>query len=244
LNLILLVTIGCENSIKKAKDEIENTDVSIAKDPSKLEWVSLFDGRTFQGWHNYNGTPISDEWQVIDSALVFTPNPDKDHGLNNLMTDSTYTSFILSLDWKISEGGNSGVFWGVFENEQYTLPYLTGPEIQILDDAGHPDGANKTHVSGSLFDMIAPSENVVHPVGEWNTMVLEINHKNNFGKVWLNGTEIVTFPVSGAEWDNMIQNSKFKEWKGFGTYKTGGIGLQDHGNAVSFKNIKIKDLGE
>ena len=184
------------------------------------------------------------QWQVVDSALVFTPNPEKNHGLNNLMTDSTYTNFILSLDWKISEGGNSGVFWGVFENENYTLPYLTGPEIQILDNEGHPDSENKTHLTGSLFDMITPSENVALPVGEWNTMVLEINHKTNTGNVWLNGKQIVTFPISGPEWDNMIQNSKFKDWKGFGSYKTGRIGLQDHGNAVSFKNIKIKDMGE
>jgi len=235
----LILVAGCENSIKKAKEEIENTEI-----PKEKEWVSLFDGISLQGWHNYGGTPISDEWQVIDSALVFTPDPEKNHGLNNLLTDSTYTSFILSLDWKISEGGNSGIFWGVFEDKKYALPYLTGAEIQILDNEGHSDGKNKTHLTGSLYDMITPSKDVANPVGEWNSMILEINHNTNIGKVILNGTQIVTFPVSGLEWDNMVRNSKFKDWEGFGSYKTGRIGLQDHGNAVSFKNIKIKEISE
>lgn len=234
---MLILFTACENSIKKAKEEIENTEI-----PKEKVWVSLFDGVSLKGWHNYGGTPISDEWQVIDSALVFTPNPDKNHGLNNLMTDSTYTSFILSLDWKISEGGNSGIFWGVFEDKKYALPYLTGAEIQILDNEGHSDGKNKTHLTGSLYDMITPSKSMARPVGEWNTMILEINHNTNLGQVVLNGTQIVSFPVSGSEWDNMVRNSKFKDWEGFGSHKTGRIGLQDHGNAVSFKNIKIKDL--
>lgn len=236
--IALISFFGCQNSLKKVDKEIENIDV----DTKENEWVSLFDGKTFNGWHNYGNTSISEEWQVIDGAMVLTPNPDKNHGMNNLMTDSTYTNFIISLDWKISEGGNSGFFWGVLEDEKYAVPYLTGPEIQILDDAGHPDGQHKTHVAGSLYDMISPSENVVRPVGEWNTCMLEINYNTNSGKVWLNGVQIITFPVSGSEWGNMIQNSKFKDWEGFGQNKTGGIGLQDHGNMVSFKNIKIKDL--
>ncbi|REE83390.1 uncharacterized protein DUF1080 [Lutibacter oceani] len=206
------------------------------------DWVSLFDGKTFNGWHNYNTKTISDEWQIIDGAMVFTPDPNKDGGINNLVTDNDYTNFKLSIDWKISEGGNSGIFFGVFEDEQFSVPYQTGPEIQVLDDLQHPDKENVTHRSGSLYDMIAPSEEAVKNVGEWNTCIIEINHKTNSGNIWLNEKKIVSFPVEGAEWDTMVSKSKFKDWPAFGKYKTGKIGLQDHGNSVSFRNIKIKEL--
>lgn len=230
--------IGCQNHQKKENKAAENTELKTVE----KEWVSLFDGKTLTGWHNYGNTTISDEWQITNGELIYTPDPNKNHGLNNLVTDKEYTNFVLSLDWKISEGGNSGFFWGIFEDKKYAVPYLTAPEIQILDNEGHPDGKNKTHTAGSLWDMIAPSEKVAKPVGEWNTCVLEINYKSNSGKVWLNGLQIVVFPVSGPEWENMIQNSKFKDWEGFGTYKTGRIGLQDHGSGVAFRNIKIKEL--
>lgn len=220
---------------------IINNDKTKAS-PEENNWVNLFDGKTFKGWHNYLSGSISDEWQIEDGAMVFNPNPDKDHGVNNLVTDNDYTSFILSLEWKISEGGNSGIFWGVKEDEQYAVPYETGPEIQVLDDINHPDGEKETHRSGALYDMLAPSQNVVKKVGEWNTCVIEINHNTNSGKIWLNDINVVSFPVSGSQWDAMISKSKFKDWPGFGKFKTGKIGLQDHGNKVSYRNIKIKEL--
>ena len=205
-------------------------------------WISLFDGKTFKGWHNYGSKEILDQWKVVDGAMVFTPDSEVNAGLNNLVTDNEFTNFKISIDWKISEGGNSGIFWGVHESEEFSVPYQTGPEIQVLDDLKHSDRENKTHRSGSLYDMIAPSKDVVKKVGEWNTCVLEINHKTNKGKVWLNTIEIVNFPVNGEGWDSMVAKSKFKGWKGFGKFKTGKIGLQDHGNIVSYRNIKIKEI--
>ncbi|SNR55306.1 3-keto-disaccharide hydrolase [Lutibacter flavus] len=230
---------GTKYLFKKDDDSSKNSE---NQQTETEEWVSLFDGKTFNGWHNYKTKTISDEWQIIDGAMVFTPDPNKDGGINNLVTDNDYTNFKLSIDWKISEGGNSGIFYGVFEDEQFSVPYQTGPEIQILDDLNHPDKEKETHRSGALYDMIAPSEKAVKKVGEWNTCIIEINHKTNAGKIWLNDKEIVSFQVSGKEWDAMISKSKFKDWPGFGTYKTGKIGLQDHGNTVSFRNIKIIEL--
>lgn len=218
-----------ENKIKKNQEETE-------------EWVSIFDGETFSGWHNYLTDTISDEWQIKDGAMVFTPNPERKHGINNLMTDKEYTSFILSIDWKISERGNSGIFWGVFEDEKYAIPYLTGAEIQVLDEMAFLETNRQTHRAGSVYDMIGPSELAVNDLTEWNTCVLEVNHKTNEGNVWLNGTHIVTFPVHGPGWEKLIANSKFKDWELFGTFRTGRIGVQDHGAKVAYKNIKIKEL--
>ena len=225
------------------KDKTETPEINVQTEVEKSsDWVSLFDGKTFKGWHNYATDSISDQWQIKDGAMVFTPHPDKQGGVNNLVTDNSYTNFKLSLEWKISEAGNSGIFWGIFEDDKYSVPYQTGPEIQVLDNLKHPDREKETHRSGALYDMIAPSHDVTKKVGEWNTCVIEINHKTNTGNVWLNNVNTVTFPVNGNEWDVMVSKSKFKDWPGFGKYKTGKIGLQDHGNVVSYRNIKIKEL--
>ncbi len=205
-------------------------------------WTTLFDGKSFDGWHGYLKDSVPAEWTIKDGAMVFTPTPNREHGANDIASDQEFTNFILSLKWKISEGGNSGIFWGVQENEKFAVPYLTGPEIQILDDDKHPDGKKETHRAGSLYDMIAPRQKTVKPVGEWNTCVIKIDHKSNTGQVWLNKVLIVEFPVHGEEWENLVHQSKFKNWEHFGVNQTGKIALQDHGNQVSFKDIKIKEL--
>ena len=132
---------------------------------------------------------------------------------------------------------------GILEDEKYGQPYETGPEIQVLDNIAHPDAKNgTTHQAGALYDMVAPSKEVVKPVGEWNSYVITVNHKTNEGSVVLNGKEIVTFPVNGEAWEAMVADSKFADWEGFGKYATGKIGLQDHGDIVAYRNIKIKEL--
>lgn len=240
LLVVILFISSCSNNKKETSKKESISKATEQEVPNG--WTSLFDGKTLNGWHNYATNTISDEWQVKDGAMVFTPDPNKKGGINNLVTDNDYTDFTLSIDWKISEGGNSGIFYGIFEDKQFSVPYQTGPEIQVLDDLRHPDKENVTHRSGSLYDMIAPSQEAVKKVGEWNTCVIEINHKTNSGKIWLNNVNIVSFPVSGSQWDEMVSKSKFKDWPGFGKYKTGKIGLQDHGNKVSYRNIKIKEL--
>ncbi len=206
------------------------------------DWVTLFDGKSFNGWHQYLKDSVGSEWTIVDDAMVFTPAPNRDKGGSDIVTDKEFTNFVLSIDWKISEGGNSGIFWGVQESEEFVVPYLTGPEIQVLDNERHPDGKLENHRAGSLYDMIAPSQLVVKPAGEWNTCVLKVDHNTNTGKVWLNKVLIVEFPVHGEGWEALVQNSKFKNWKSFGIHQTGRIGLQDHADTVSFRNIKIKEL--
>ncbi len=237
--IIVLAYAGYHYLIKKDITEDSIVEQTAEKEENP-EWVSLFDGETFDGWHLYNGDSIPSSWKITDGAMVYTPIEDAPK--ESIVTDKNYTDFILSLEWKISEGGNSGFFWGIYEDKKFGEPYSTGPEIQILDNDKHPDGQYETHRAGSLYDMIAPSELVVNKVGEWNICALEINHKTNTGKIWLNDVHIVTFEVNGEGWKNMVKNSKFKDWQGFGDYTTGKIGLQDHGNQVSFRNLKIKEL--
>ena len=206
------------------------------------EWTVLFDGSSFEHWKGYLHDEVPDSWEIRDGAMIFTPPATKGKQ-QNLISRQEYTDFVLSLEWKISEAGNSGIFWGVKEDEKYPEPYETGPEIQVLDNTGHPDAnAGTTHQAGSLYDMVAPSEDVTKAVGEWNSCVITVDHKNNKGSVVLNGVEIVKFEPKGKSWEAMVAGSKFASWEGFGKYQTGRIGLQDHGDVVAYRNIKIKEL--
>ncbi|MFX0555864.1 3-keto-disaccharide hydrolase [Maribacter sp. CXY002] len=241
--ILALLIMGCKEAKKevdKAEEIIEETAVGTTAD----EWTVIFDGVSFDGWHEYLKEGISDNWKIEEGAMVLYPPGEHGNGEQfNLVTDHEYEDFVLSLDWQISEAGNSGVMWGVKEIADLGQPYLTGPEVQVLDNEKHPDGKNGTsHQSGALYDMVSPAKDVTNPVGEWNTMVITINHKTNEGSVMLNGEEVVDFPVNDPEWQEMVAKSKFAEWEHFAKYKKGKIALQDHGNMVAFKNIKIKEL--
>lgn len=241
--VLSLLILGCKENKKNdtAKEEaVSDTEMTPAED----DWTMIFDGKTFDGWHEYLKQDVSDNWKIEDGAMVLYPPKTNENGEQfNLVTDNTFTDFVLSLDWRISEAGNSGVMWGVKEIADLGQPYLTGPEVQVLDNEKHPDGKNGTsHQSGALYDMVSPSEDAAEKVGEWNTMLITINHKTNEGNVVLNGVEVVVFPVNDPEWKEMVSKSKFAEWEHFAKYPTGKIALQDHGNGVAFRNIKIKEL--
>jgi hypothetical protein len=249
--LLSLGIISCQGNPNKKKN-IESQKVKTSNVTE--EWISLFDGKTFNGWHQYNGESIGKEWAVEKGIMVFNPEGNRNYGDGgrNIVTDKEFTNFILSIEWKVSEAGNSGIFWGVKEGEEFGEPYLTGPEIQVLDNDRHPDAQEnpKYHQAGALYDMVQPTSDVCNPAGEWNLVVLSIDHNTNKGSVVLNGTEIVTFAVHGPEWDSLVKASKFGnkeasnylEAPKFGTFRTGKIGLQDHEDQVFFRNIKIKEL--
>lgn len=218
----------------------ENNDPSGSQD-----WIVLFDGTNTDAWHLYNqdGAGIPELWSIQDSALVFSPGKEEGH---DLVTNEVFESFVLSLDWKISEVGNSGIMWAVQEDPELSSPYLSGPEIQVLDNQRHPDGAiNKgKRQSGALYDMVAPVEDMTNSPGEWNHYEITINYHINRGTVVLNGKKVTEFPLYGPEWEALVKNSKFRTWEAFGKARSGRICLQDHGDLVSYKNIKIKKLNK
>nr|WP_299382500.1 DUF1080 domain-containing protein [Allomuricauda sp.] len=247
---LVILAFGCRQKEAKSKEVDADpmagsgTEVASPEVAKENEWATLFDGSSFDQWHYYNGEAISDPWKLEEGAMVFYPPAERQKGTSyNIVTNKEYTNFVLSLEWKVSKGGNSGIFWGVHESDAFGQPYQTGPEIQVLDDDNHPDAKNgTTHQAGALYDMIAPSKKVVKPAGEWNAVEIMINHEANMGHVMLNGEKIVEFPVHGEAWDAMVADSKFADWEGFGAYRTGKIGLQDHGDIVAYRNIKIKQL--
>ena len=161
-------------------------------------------------------------------------------GRGDIITDSEYENYEFTLEWKVSECANSGILFNVVEDAKYDAVYLTGPEMQVLDNSCHPDAKIHKHRAGDLYDLIPCAKETVKPAGEWN--VVKIISKNSNYEFWLNGTKVVSFNMHDAAWDEMVKNSKFKTMPDFGKAKKGHIALQDHGDKVSFRNIKIRVL--
>jgi len=211
---------------------------TIHMDAKKAGWVSLFDGKTTKGWHTYGKTAADPQWNVNDGALHLDKSKGGD---GDLVTDRQYSNFDLKLEWKISPKGNSGILFYVHEDpSKYKEAYNTGPEMQVLDNEGHSDGKIHKHRAGDLYDLIPCSKETVRPVGEWNEV--EIISNNGSLKFFLNGTNVVSTTLWDDNWKALVDGSKFKQWPGFGTFRSGKIDLQDHGNEVWYRNIKIKEL--
>ncbi|MBY0477329.1 MAG: DUF1080 domain-containing protein [Chitinophagaceae bacterium] len=207
-------------------------------------WVSLFDGQSTKGWHKYGGAPAGTAWKAEDGILHLDASQKdnwqiKDGG--DIVSDEEFENFHFKIEWKIDTCGNSGVIFYVNEDTaKYKYPWMTGPEMQVLDNSCHPDAKINKHRAGDLYDLISAAPETVKPALEWN--LAEIKSLNGTLEFYLNETKVVTTTMWDEGWKKMIAGSKFKDMKDFGTYKKGRIGLQDHGNNVWFRNIKIKKL--
>lgn len=203
-------------------------------------WVSLFDGKTTNGWHIYGKPGKATGWMVEDNSLrPDTSIPKAERG--DLVTDGEFENYHLKLEWKVAPRSNSGIIFNVKEDPaKYPHAYNTGPEMQVLDNDRHPDAKIHKHRSGDLYDLIASSKEVTKPVGQWNKVDIIINKgKLSFS---LNGVNIVATTMFDDGWKAMIAGSKFATMKDFGTFRSGKIALQDHGDIVWYRNIRIKNL--
>lgn len=206
-------------------------------------WKLLFDGKTTAGWRKFKEDKAGPAWKVANGTLFLDNSRKKDWqvvGGGDIMTDGEYQDYELTLEWKLEEGGNSGVIYNVVESDEYDYVWQTGPEMQILDNTKHPDGRIEKHRAGDLYDMIETKFVTANPGGEWNR--IRIVSKDGHVEHWQNGYKVVEFDMHTPEWENMIKNSKFKDMPGFGKAKKGHIALQDHGDKVWFRNIKIREL--
>ncbi len=196
-------------------------------------WQLLFNGNDMSQWRNYQQPTLNSGWQIEEGAMKLASQ-----GAGDIVSKASYQNFELKLDWKIALGGNSGIFIGVDETG-YKI-YSHAPEIQILDNERHPDNKLESHRSGSLYDMIASPKSSHKAAGEWNQV--QISLKQGHLRVIQNGVLTADIQMGSADWQQKVAASKFRDWAGFGVNSKGQIGLQDHGDVVWFKNIKIKEL--
>ena len=195
-------------------------------------WRPLFDGSTLTGWHVYHGTGAPTGWRAANGMIS------RVGGGGDLVTDEQFGNFDLALDWKIQPGGNSGIIYRISDEGEAT--YMTGPEFQVLDDARHADGKDPLTSAGAAYGLYPAPRGIVKPAGEWNAARIVVN--GNHVEHWLNGTRTAQYDLGSSEWSKKVAASKFAAWPGYGKSSRGRIGLQDHGDSVSYRNIRIKVL--
>lgn len=235
--------ISCSGE-KKSGEEEAAAETEVSAEAAE-EWISLFDGETLNGWKRYNADEIGPLWSVEDGTIKCDGE-----GLGegsgewggSLVSLEKFGNFELEIEWRISEGGNSGIMYHVVEKPELGHAYETGPEYQVLDDAGWKgDDLTTAQKAGSNYDMYAaPADKKINPALEWNSTKIVYNN----GKVehWLNGVKTVEFDENSDEFKTRYENSKWPEYPEWNLYKEGSIALQDHGAPVWFRNIRIKKL--
>lgn len=219
-----------------------STANTLSSKEQKEGWTLLFDGTTKTGWHVFNNRSDGSAWKVENGALYLDPKAKGPRGAGggDLISEQEFENFHFKIDWKLDSAGNSGIIFQAKEDPKYRYAWVTGPEMQIIDNNAHPDAKNNKHRAGDLYDLVAASPEVAKPIGEWNTM--EILADRGKLELFLNGKKVVSTIQWDDNWKQMIANSKFKTANEFGIYKKGKISLQDHGDLVWFRNIKIKQL--
>jgi len=214
-------------------------------------WRLLFDGQSFDGWKIYGSKDdVTQYWEIEDGALKFIRevsfagliwnhmNPFTPAAVD-LMTKERFGNFELSIDWRISPGGNSGIFYLV-PDEHSSLPWDRGLEMQVLDDLGHSDGEIERHRAGDLYDLQSLARDAARPVGEWNTARVRV--EGDHIEHWLNDRALVDISRGSPEWNDALAASKFADTEDYGAAERGHITLQDHGDIVWYRNIKIREL--
>ncbi|SHF67341.1 protein of unknown function [Mariniphaga anaerophila] len=251
----LVFGISCTGGQKKSAEQTEEKAAvveevgpnELSKEEKAAGWSLLFDGTTSNGWRGVNKTNFPGGWEVVDGTLHCKGSGMGEAGSDDggdILYDKEFSNFHLKMDWKIGEGGNSGIFYLGQEVEDWPI-WKTAPEMQVLDNERHPDallGKDGNRKAGSLYDLIPANPQNAKPAGEWNSIEIlvykgTVVHKQN-------GETVLEYHLWTDDWNNLVKDSKFPElnpdWANVA--KSGFIALQDHGDDVWFRNIKIREL--
>ncbi|MFQ5639544.1 MAG: DUF1080 domain-containing protein [bacterium] len=233
-----LLLASCQSGkVRRPDTDRDATTLSAAE--QQAGWKLLFDGLTFKGWRGFGKDKVPTGWQITDQGeLHFTGKGEGSLFHGDIMTKEQFSDFELRLEWKISPGGNSGIFFRVSEKRKFS--WFTGPEMQVLDNKGHKDGRNLLTSAGSNYALHAPTKDVTRQVGLYNEAMIRV--EKNHVQHWLNGHKIVEYEIGSPEWQKLVANSKFGKLPDYGRYRSGHIVLQDHGDKVWYRNIRIRTL--
>jgi hypothetical protein len=242
LLLTVMVVVTTQSQENMTAGEANNV---LTKQEIAEGWKLLFDGETFNGWRGaYLDTLPSRGWEIRNGMLIVQASGGGEAAFGgDIVTREEYGNFDLRLDFKLTEGANSGIKYFVTEQQPRTPGSAKGLEYQLLDDAKHPDaklGINGNRTLASLYDLMAAVNKKPRPIGEWNHARIYVH--GNRVEHWLNSVKVLEYSRGGKEFLAHKAESKFKDLEGFGEAKRGHILLQDHGNQVFFRNIKIRML--
>lgn len=231
-SLAVLVLLPLLFAASEGLPEVDPNANTLTDAEKAAGWKLLFDGKTTDGWRGYKLPAAPATWIVENGVLTRTG------GGGDLLTKEKYENFELMIQWKISPGGNSGIVYRVTEEHKYC--WETGPEYQVLDNAGHKDGKVPLTTASSCYALYAPTKDMARPVGQWNQARLLVD--GNHVEHWLNGEKVVEYEMHGPEWTERVKTSKFKTMPDYGKNKSGYLDLQDHGDPVWYRSIKIRVL--
>jgi 3-keto-disaccharide hydrolase len=232
LALMVALGSGCSSSSPARPSEPDTTTGpnTLTSAERAAGWRLLFDGSTTSGWRGFRQAGIPSGWQVLDGALTQVA------GGGDVITTDRFANFELAVEWQIAEGGNSGIMFRVSEVAA-DLTHLTGPEMQVLDNARAPD-PGPLGFAGACYGLYAPSQDVTRPAGSWNAARLIANRSHI--EHWLNGVKIVEYEMGSADWLARLQLSPYRDVPTYARESLGHIALQEHGARVAFRNLKLR----
>jgi hypothetical protein len=239
-----LVVCACQSGVKNDALSLYNeldksSPANTLTDAEKKNgWKLLFDGSNTEGWRGYNMDLFPDCWKIEEGCLTMTTEGGAES--QDIITDKSYRNFAFSVEFKLSTGANSGIIYQIAEDPKYKFPYETGPEVQIIDDAGYPGKLEDWQTCGANYAMYPASKKNAKPVGEWNHILLVVSG-NKVTQV-MNGEVIVEFEKHSEEWTKLRNSGKWSQFPDYGKYDEGHISLQNHGSKVWFRNVKLKEL--
>ncbi len=236
ISQLALLAVGCapvQNNVPDTTATTTSVATGVTAEQHAAGWRPLFDGTSTSAWRGYKSQTFPAGWKIVDGILT------KSGSVEDIMTRDQFGNFQLALDWKLSPGGNAGIFYR--GNEEYDHIYWSAPEYQLLDDVGHPDGQSRLTSAGADYGLYPSPAGVVKPADQWNSTLIVVN--GNTVQHWLNGQKLLEYEVGSPDWLAKVKASKFAAYPNYGLAKRGYIAIQgDHDGSLSIRNVRIREI--
>jgi len=231
--LATMVIAGCSSTGRTDSAGGDTTVTAAGRSVADTAWKPLFDGTSTAGWRGYKQQTLPQGWAIVGDTLV------KSKGTNDIITRDQFGNFELTFDWKLTPGGNAGLFYR--GTEEYDHIYWSAPEYQLLDDAKHADGRDRLTSAGADYAIYPSPAGHVHPGGQWNSSRLVVNGAHV--EHWLNGTKLLEYELWSPDWEAKVKASKFAAYPNYGRARRGYLGIQgDHDGTLMLRNIRIREI--